>query len=199
VARRVYLRCGSRSTRRHYYYCSSNFAGHGPRCGARSVQQEPADQTVEQIVSDQLLDTAFLRTVLNRFHSAQPVRDQDAEKLAHQREKLEAERQRLLRMTLRGACSEEDYTRESKRIETEMRDLARLAPAPLPPTLDPAKLIVHITRSFVRFAKQSFEEKHNLLRMVFREIVLDNGTIPAFTLNGAFLHSCNSLTPSSWP
>jgi site-specific DNA recombinase len=193
----VYLRCGSRSTPRHYYYCSSNFPGHGPRCGAKSVQTEAADRVAEQIVSRQLLDAVFLKTVLRRFQDARPSRDQNAEKVVRQREKLEAERQRLLRMTLKGICTEEDYSRESKRIEAEMRDLDLLAPAPLPASFDAAKVVVHLTRTFARFAKQPMEEKRNLLRTAFKEIVLDNGTIPAFTLNGAFLDSVNSLTRSS--
>jgi site-specific DNA recombinase len=194
----VYLRCGSRSTPRHYYYCSSQFPGHGPRCGARSSQQEPTDQTVERIVSTQLLDTAYLRTVPAKIRSSQPACADNAEELSRQREKLEAERQRLLRLTLKGTCTEEDFARESKRIEAEMRGLDLLTPPPMPTTLDPAKLVVRITRTFARFAKQPFEEKRNLLRVVFKEIVLDNGAIPAFTLNGGFLNSANLSERSSW-
>jgi hypothetical protein len=44
-----YVRCGGRG--RGHYYCSTGFPGQGPRCGARSVQQEAADQTVERIIS----------------------------------------------------------------------------------------------------------------------------------------------------
>jgi site-specific DNA recombinase len=190
----VYVRCAS-PKKRQYYYCSSGFPGR-TKCGAKSVQQEAADQTVESIVATRLLDGAFLRTVLGRFQAAQPLRDQNAEKHAHQREKLEAERQRLLRMTLKGTCTEDDFARESKRIEAEMRNLDRLAPAPMPVTLDPAKLVVHVTRTFARFAKQPFEERRNVLRAVFREIVLENGSITGLTLNGGFLYSANLLTPS---
>jgi DNA invertase Pin-like site-specific DNA recombinase len=192
----VYVRCGSPSKPRHYYYCSSGHPGRGPSCGAPSVQQGAADRTVEAIVATRLLDAAFLRTVLGRLQSSQPARDQNAEKLARQREKLEGERQRLLRMTLKGVCTEEDFARESKRIEAEMRDLDRLAPAPVPATLDPAKLVIRITRAFARFAKQPVTEKRDLLRAVFREIVLEDGRIPALTLNGAFLAGVNLGQPS---
>jgi DNA invertase Pin-like site-specific DNA recombinase len=194
----VYLRCGSRSMPRHYYRCSSAFPGRGPWCGARSVQSHAADRVVEEIVSTELLDTAFLRTVLSRFQSSQPARDENAGKLARQREKLEAERQRLLRLTLKGTCTEEDFARESKRIESELKDLDRLAPAPVPATFDPAKLIVRITRTFARFHKQPLEERRDLLRTVFREIVLANSTVTAITLNGGFLEGVNSLAPSCW-
>jgi Recombinase zinc beta ribbon domain len=193
----VYVRCASYK-KRQYYYCSSGFPGR-TKCGARSVQQESADRTVERIVATQLLDTAFLRTVLGRFQAAQPERDRNAEKHAHQRDKLEAERQRLLRMTLKGTCTEDDFARESKRIEAEMRNLDMLAPAPVPATLDPAKLVVHITRTFARFAKQPFEERRDVLQTVFRQIVLESGSITSLTLNGGFLYSANLVTPSWQP
>jgi DNA invertase Pin-like site-specific DNA recombinase len=97
--------CYMRSSHRSYYFCSSGFPRHGPKCGARSVHQEAADREVDQIVSE-VLDAAFLRTVLGRFQSRQPARDQNAQKLARQREKLEGELRRLLRMTLKGMCTE---------------------------------------------------------------------------------------------
>ena len=82
------------------------------------------------------------------------------------------------------------------RIEAEVRGLDLLAPSPAPAVLDPAKLVVRITRAFARFAKQPFQEKRDLLRTAFREIVLDHGTIPSLTLNGAFLDLANLATPS---
>jgi site-specific DNA recombinase len=198
------LRCGcgapcyvrQNGTGRGFYYCSTGFPGRGPKCGARSVQQPAADQTVEGIVAEQLLDAAFLRAVLSRFRSHQPVRDEDTRKLDRQRIKLQDERNRLLRMTLRGVCSEDDFARESKRIETEMRDLDRLAPAPAAAGLEPAKLVVRITRAFARFGKQPFAERRDLLRAAFMEIVLDNGGITGLTLNGRFLDGVNSQPPS---
>jgi hypothetical protein len=98
---------------------------------------------------------------------------------------------------LKGACSEDDYARESKRIEHEMRDLDRLAPAPIPAAFDPAKTVVAITRAFSRFAKQSFAEKRDFLCSAIRDITLDNGAIAAITLNGSFLHTAN-LSPRSF-
>jgi hypothetical protein len=162
------------------------------------VRQEAADQTVERIISTQLLDADYLRAILGRFQSRQPERNQNADKLAHQREKLEAERQRLLRMALKGTCTEEDFVRESKRIEAEIHDLGLLASAPVPAALDTAKLVVHITRSLARFATQPFEERRSLVRTVFKEIVLEDGAIPSVTINGSFLDCVNSV-PRSRP
>jgi DNA invertase Pin-like site-specific DNA recombinase len=187
-----YVRVGG-GTRRAYFYCSTNFPGHGPKCGARSVQQEAADQTVEDIMSTQLLDAPYLRIVLGKFRSSQPTRDRDAEKHARQREKLEAERQMLFRMTLQKKCTEEDYDRESKRIAEEVRGLDLIAPAPVPAAFDAAKVVVRITRTFARFAKQPFSEKRTLLRSAVRSIVLEDGAVTAITLNGSFLECVNSI------
>jgi hypothetical protein len=186
-----YIRIGSHA-HRVYYFCSTGFPGRGPKCGARSVQQEAADQTVERIIATRLLDPTYLRTVLNKFRSSKPTRDRDVDKHARQREKLEAERQHLLRLTLKGACTEDDFARESKRIEQEIRDLDLIAPAAVPAAFDPAKLVVRITRTFARFAKHHLEEKRGLLRSAIKAIVLEDGAVTAITLNGTFLDCVNS-------
>jgi DNA invertase Pin-like site-specific DNA recombinase len=190
-----YVRCSGAGT--GYYYCSSGFPGHGPKCLARSIQQSVADQEVTDYMSTRFIDVAYLRSILARFKAAAPARDQNAEKHARQREKLEAERQRLLRMTLQGTCTEEDFARESKRIEREMRELSQIAPAPLPAALDPAKLVVRISRTFARFAKKPLAERRDLLRATIRDFMLMNGAITALTLNGAFLDCANSEAHST--
>jgi site-specific DNA recombinase len=180
----------------YYYYCSSSFPGRGPRCGTRPVQQRSADQEMTEFVSTRLIDAPYLRSIIGRVPSAAHAREQSTGKIDSQREKLETERQRLLRMTLKGTCTEEDFARESRRIEMEMRGLDLLASPPAPAVFEPAKLVVRITRTFARFAKQPFQEQRDLLRTAFREIVLNHGTIPSFMLNGAFLDFVNSETPS---
>jgi hypothetical protein len=170
------VRCSHREY--SYYYCSSEFPGHGPKCGLRAVRQDAADQTVERIMSNEFLDAAFLRAVLGRFESSQPARDQNTEKITGQG---------LLRMTLKGLCTEEDFARESKHIEAELRDLDRLMPAPVPAVVDTAKLVVHVTCAFARFHNQPMQERRDLLRTVFNEIVLDHRAITGMTLNGGFL------------
>ncbi len=137
--------------------------------------------------------------VLGKFRSSQPTRDDNAEMLSRQRETLEAERQRLLRLTLQGVCTEEDFARESRRIDTEMRGLDLLAPAPLPVALDVGKLVVRITRAFAASAGNPSAERRDLLRAALREIVLEDGTITAITVNGTFLDSVNLSPRSSWP
>jgi hypothetical protein len=116
--------------------------------------------------------------------------------LVRERQKLDEERQRLLRMTLKGLCSEEDFARESKRIEAEITGLDGMLPsAALSPAFDPAKLIVGLAR----FASQPFEEQRNLLQTAVRKIVLENGRIPAITLNGGFVANLETRTLPAGP
>jgi site-specific DNA recombinase len=179
-----------------FYYCSSGHpAGKGPKCGAKSVQQPAADRLVEQFVSH--LNAKFWSNAFAQMRTAQPARDEAREKLDRQREKLESERQRLLRLCLKGTISEEDFGRESKRLQLETRDLDLLAPAPVSDVIDPKVTAAHVARTFARFGRQPFEGKRNALRTVFKDLVLDNGNITGFTVNSAFLHGANSSSSSS--
>jgi hypothetical protein len=187
----VYIRVSKHS----YYYCSTGFPGRGPKCGAPSTRVEAAEKTVEQIVSAHLLDAAFLRTILRTVQNSQPARNQETAKLARERHKLEAERQKLLRLTLKGLCSEDDFARESKRIEAELRSLDGITPASVPDAFDPAKILIRITRTFARFSKQPFEERRGVLQAAFREIAVQDGAIPQATLNGAWLSACVNSSP----
>jgi site-specific DNA recombinase len=179
----------------NFYYCSTAFPGRGPKCGAKSAQQAAADRLVEKFVSN--LDAKFWTKAFAEMRSAQPARDEAREKLTRQREKLEAERQRLLRLTLKGTITEEDFARESKRITEEVRGLDLLAPAPVTDAVDPKKTAAHVARTFARFGRQPFEGKRAALRSVFKDLTLDNGNLTGFTVNSAFLDRANSVTRSS--
>ncbi len=196
----VYVKCAGRpGRRRDYYCCSSHLRGMGP-CGARYVRHETLDLTVSQIITTKLLDAAFLHTILGTVRAAKPARDTSTVKLEAERAKLEAERQRLLRMTLKGVCSEADFARESKRIEGEISSLGRMIPSvALRSAFDPAKLIVGLARSFARFASQPFEEQRSLLQTAVREIILEKGGIPAITLNGGFVANLEARSLPAGP
>jgi len=173
------------------------FPGRGPSCGSKSVQQDGLDQAVTKIVETQLLDIEFLKSVLGKLKSAEPSHDSNAKKLARGRSKLEGERTRLLRLTLKGTFTEEEFRRESKGIENEIRSLDGLAPAPVPDGIDPAKIIVRISRAFARFVRQPLEERRDLLRVAFKEIVAHDGYVSAVTLNGSFLMGVNPYPQST--
>jgi len=145
---------------------------------------------VEEFVSN--LDAKFWTKAFAQMRSAQPARDEAREKLDRQCEKLESERQRLLRLCLKGTIAEEDFGRESKRIAAEVRDLDLLAPAPVPDAVDPKQTAAHLARTFARFGRQPFEGKRAALRTVFKDLVLDNGAVTGFTVNSAFLDRANS-------
>jgi hypothetical protein len=144
-------------------------------------------------------DPVLLRTLLGRAEAALPARTGEEDRIERERGKLERERQKLLRMTLKGTCTEEDFARESKRVEADLRDLDRLAPAPVPAAFDPAKLVVAIARAFARFDKQPFTQQRECLRAMVREFVLEGGAIQSFTVNRAFLGGANLRTQSIRP
>jgi hypothetical protein len=77
--------CYVRISTTDYYVCSVGYRG-GQKCGAKSVQQPATDRLLEQIVSRDFLDAAFLMKVISRFKSAQPERDGNAQKHAARRE-----------------------------------------------------------------------------------------------------------------
>jgi hypothetical protein len=62
---------------------------------------------------------------------------------------------------------------------------------------DPKKLAVQVSRTFARFDRLPFEERRTVLRDVIGHVTVLNGTIPSFTLNGAFLNRVNISLPSS--
>lgn len=84
---------------------------------------------------------------------------------------------------------------EADRIEAEMRSLDALQPATVVDTFDPFMLVIRITRTFARFQKQPFKEQRDILRVVFKEIIVENGAIPSMTLNGAFAIGTKASTP----
>ena len=154
------------------------------------AQQEAADRVVEHILATRLLDASWLASVLKKLAAGRPAREGDRKKIARQREKLEAERQRLLRMTLKGTCTEDDYDREYKRIAEEASALDLVAPPPAAAAFDAATVVVHITRTFARFRKLPFEKKRDLLRTAVCRIVLEDRAITAIVLQSAFFGVC---------
>jgi len=191
-----YLRVGGTPRRANYYFCSTRFPGRGPACGAGSVRQDAADQAVVDLVSGPFLDAAFWRGLLQRVETRIPARVSEQAKLDRERAKLEAERQKLLRLVLKGLASEEDFARESKRIEGELRDMDRLATAPAAVDFNPGKLIVNLSQAFAEFAKQPFQERREMLQAAVKEFVLEDGGISGLTLNGSFLEGVNSRAQS---
>jgi len=169
-----------------YYYCSTRYRGRGPSCGAPSVQTHATDRLVEHIVSKELRDAKFLGSLLRRYQSALPAAAPARNRFDKERAQLEAERTELLRLTLKKTCTEEDFKRESKRIEAELRALDAVAPAPVSDAFDPAKLVLRIARAYRTFDQLPFEERRGVLRASIREIVIQDGRIPAITLNGSF-------------
>jgi DNA invertase Pin-like site-specific DNA recombinase len=199
-----YLRMGRAGKTRDYYFCSTGFPGRGPKCGASSIQTEAADKAVGQMLL-RMLDPAFLKAALAKLQGSQPERDLDARKLARERAKLEAQRERLVTLVVEGTLTPADFKRQSERIEAGLKSLDALMAAPVPDALDTAQIIRALARAFARFGKQPFEKRRSVLREAITSITIDNAAIPSVTLNGGFLASLGSVnsapqlrSPCSW-
>jgi hypothetical protein len=56
----------------------------------------------------------FLRATFERVQQCEPAPTGNGANLSREREKLEAERQKLLRMTMKGTITESDYERQRR-------------------------------------------------------------------------------------
>jgi len=156
-------------------------------CKAHSIQQVGANLAVAQDFATKLRDVPFLKAILAIHKSHRPARHDNAEKLLRHRAKLEMERQRLLRAHLRGLCAEDDYEREFKRIEADLRSLDGQPVSPLPEIFDAAEIVKAITRWFAGFAEKPFEKRRATLQAAIKDIVMEDGALTSTTVNGAFL------------
>jgi hypothetical protein len=67
--------------------------------------------------------------------------------------------------------------------------------------MDARRIVRAIAEFFAGFETQSFDDQRRILRAAFKEFQVENNTIPAATLNGAFLASvvrAKVEPPSRW-
>jgi site-specific DNA recombinase len=194
----MYLRGRGRLKWKSYYACRSSLKPKTNYCGAKTLQQPATDAAVSELISRRLIDPSFLREILGRREKAKPAHAATRARLDKERSKLEAERQKLLRLTLSGACTEDDFRRESKRIQSAISALDAVAPAETAPAApDPAKLCVRLSAFAARLNRLPFAERRDVLRTAVRDVVINqNREITAITLNGSFLDGDNLETRS---
>jgi hypothetical protein len=94
---------------RDYYYCSTGFPGRGPKCGAKTIQLEAADKAVARMIAKEFSNAAFLKAVLAKLAANRPERTGYAQKLARERSKLEAQRERLVTLVVEGTLTPADF------------------------------------------------------------------------------------------
>src|SRR5262249_39034237 len=119
----LYPRYGSRGSHLDAYYCASCLNG-GPRCGMRSIRRDTLDQTIRRIVTERLLNLAFLRTLLAAMvkKAAQPV-DAGQAKREAALAKLEKGRKELLLSMAKGDITRTEFKEAADVIDREIREL----------------------------------------------------------------------------
>jgi DNA invertase Pin-like site-specific DNA recombinase len=184
--RRFYFHCDVRKGYCDAYHCSSRHKG-GPGCGAPRLRREIVDRALERIVSDYLLDAAFLAAVFARL--AEPAKpDHSAKRREAELDRLRARRARLVDALENELIDKAEFAVRAAKIKAAAAEVEARMPAAAPPPLPDVRAVVAgLSRAFSRFDRLAFVERRSLLRRVVRSVQVVDGTIPAFTLSGAFL------------
>jgi hypothetical protein len=187
----IYNRYGGRGVHLDGYYCSSAARG-GQACGKmRSIRREALDQAVTRLVTDRLLDIAFLRTMLAAVvkKAAQPA-DSGRAKREAALAKLEKGRKELITAMAKGDINRTEFKEAADVIDCEMRDFKAMIPSLPVPDADAKDYLQAIAQAFAEFGLLPFAEQREILRRAVKEIVIDgrrSPAIPSITLNGGFL------------
>jgi DNA invertase Pin-like site-specific DNA recombinase len=186
-----YPRCGGKKygTRKDYYYCSSAFPGHGPKCGARSWKREQVDAAVEHLIGETLCQAPVLHAILSAIAEGQPQAGDARTKAEKGIARLEAKRSRIVDMRADDQITRKECSKRLTAVDLELQ-VARAAVAAAQsraPEMDMYALARGLAGVFALFSSLPFTEKRDLLRRAVRHVVIKDGTIPSITLQGGFL------------
>lgn len=127
---RMYSKGSGRCGRQRWldiYYCRSQHSG-GPGCGAPKLSREVTDYWLNSLISEIFLVPTILGSLIERA-LAPPERSPREEMMAkagRELERLKAEKQRLLSLTLKDVFSDEEVATEARRIDSEIRSWSAL-------------------------------------------------------------------------
>jgi hypothetical protein len=183
-----------RTKRQEHYYCSSAFRGHGPKCGARALQRTAVDQEITAIVKQRFRDPKLLLWLVEQSGRQVEART-DATKLERELSTLEANRIRVVDGWEEGIIAKADFVKRTAALDQQARELRARLPSKAP-ALDARRTIKAVATFFAGFEDQSFEDQRRILRIAFKEFRVENGAIPGWTLNGAFLGSMDGAKVS---
>jgi hypothetical protein len=112
----------------------------------------------------------------------------DAGKREKELERLKAKRARLVDAFTDGLIDKADFAARVTAMDQSIREAEALLPAAAPPPLPEVRRVLAGLRIFApsRFSKLPFETRRSHLRRVVREIRVEDGAIPEFTVSGAF-------------
>ncbi len=201
----VYCPCGKpyyskgngrhdRTRQQEHYVCSSNYRGHGPKCGYSSLQRVGVDAAVVSVVKNTFRDPALLLRLVELSEQRTKTKA-DIAKLQTQLDRLEAKRQRLIDAYGEGTITKAEFQKRVDAVESDRRNIEALLPAKAP-ALDARRLVKAVVKYFAGFEHRPFEEQRQILRAAFRQFSVENGAIQNVTVNGGFLGSMDGAKVS---
>ncbi len=196
----LYCRCGERMyskgsgrCRRQkwldIYYCRSQHQG-GSGCGAPKLSREVTDYSLNALISEMFLQPNVLGSLIEKALEP-PERspmDEMVAKAATEIERLKAEKQRLLNLTLKGVFSDEEVATEARRIDSEIRSWSALTSKDeqqraLDSTANVQATAQMIASVFAEYQFLSLKERKHLARQFVKRIEVENKHFTAITLS----------------
>jgi hypothetical protein len=196
----LYCRCGERMyskgsgrCRRQkwldIYYCRSQHKG-GSGCGAPKLSREVTDYSLSTLISEIFLEPTVLGSLIEKA-LAPPERSPIEEMVAKavtELDRLKAEKQRLLSLTLKGVFSDGEVATEARRIDAEMRSWSTLVSKDQQQKALRSAANVHETAQLIAsvFAEYQFlslKERKHLARQFVKRIEVEDKHFTALTLS----------------
>ncbi len=196
----LYCRCGermyskgSRRSRRQkwldIYYCRSQHKG-GSGCGAPKLSREVTDYSLSALVSEMFLQPTVLSPLIEKAlepPEKSPI-DEMVAKASTELERLTAEKQRLLNLTLKGVFSDEEVATEARHIDAEIwswsalasKDQQQKALRSAANVRETARLIASV---FAEYEFLSLKERKHLARQFVKRIEVVDRHFTAVTLS----------------
>lgn len=193
----LYMKYGSRGSHLDAYICRSRHPK-GKGCGMQSIKRADLDAAIADTMS-MLAAPGFLASVLEAAIGLQqaapdPARVERERALA----KLENGRREMLTMVRMGEMTRDEFRGQMAALETEVRALEALVPAPAP-RIDPRQIVDLVVRVFTEFALMAFCQQRAILRGAVKSIIVDSHAraITTVTISGGYLgRGANSVLHS---
>jgi hypothetical protein len=115
--------------------------------------------------------------------------------------KLAARREKWIEQYDQDRITQQEFEQKMDAVAQAIREIEAQMPVAPPPPPDPRAVVAGLVRSLSRFRKWPFTEQRTTLKRVVRGFQVVDGTIPEFTLSGAFqgeLVYTKPEQPSRW-
>jgi hypothetical protein len=171
------------------YYCRSQHKG-GAGCGAPKLSRDVTDYSLNSLISEMFLDPSILGSLIEKAlepPEGSPI-DEMVSKAATELERLKAEKQRLLSLTLKGVFSDEEVAAEARRIDAETRSWTALVSKDqqervLRSTASVRDIALLIASVFAEYQFLSFKDRKRLTRQFMKRIEVVDRHFTAVTLS----------------